>query len=328
MWKAGVLLMLTAALMGCQKKSAHQNLPPTKITVACTTQPESSLVHIAFKKGFFAEEGLNIELQLHTYGKSALQSVLEGKAELATVAETPIMFAALNGEKIFIVANIFTSNENTAIIARKDHGIASPKDLRGKRIAFTPGTTSDFFMDSFFAANGIERKDVTAVGLEPEEMFDTLMTGKVDAACTWNFPLIQLRKKLGEKGVTFLDKEIYTQTFSIVGQQKFVKNNPETIKKFLRALIKADIFADQHPEETRKIVAASLHIDEKLLHEVWNGFNFRVLLDQMMLIILEDETRWAIKNHLTKSREMPNYLSYIHADPLKAVNPSAVSIMR
>lgn len=328
MWKAGILLMLTAAIMGCQKTSEHQNLSPTKITVACTVQPESSLVHIALNKGFFAEEGLKIDPQMHTYGKPALQSVLDGKAELATVAETPIMFAALNGEKIFIIANIFTSNENNAIIARKDRGIASPKDLRGKRIAFTPGTTSDFFMDSFLAANGIERKDVTAVGLKPAEIFDALVTGKVDAACIWNFPLIQLRKELGAKGITFLDKEIYTQTFNIAGQRDFVTKNPETIRKFLRALIKAEQFADQHPEEAEGIVAAVLQIDKKLAHEVWNVFNFRVSLDQSLLVVLEDETRWAIRNNLTKSREMPNYLSYIHADPLKAVNPSTVRIMR
>jgi ABC-type nitrate/sulfonate/bicarbonate transport system substrate-binding protein len=328
MWKAGVVAMFAAALLGCQKSNRQQNQPLRKITVAYTLQPESALVHIARKKGFFKEEGLEIEPQLHTYGKSALKSVLDGKADLATVAETPVMFAVLNGEKICIIANIFTSSENTAIIARKDRGITSPKDLRGKRIAFTSGTTSDFFMDSFLAANGIERKDVNAVSMKPEDIFDALVTGKVDAACTWNFTLIQLRKKLGKKSVTFLDKEIYTQTFNIAGQQDFVKKNPEMIKNFLRALSKTDQFADQHPEEAREIVAASLQVDKNLVHEVWNAFNFRVTLDQSLLVVLEDETRWAIRNHLTDNSVMPNYLSYINVDALKAVKPAAVRIIQ
>lgn len=328
MWKAGVVVMFAAALFGCQKSNQQQNQSLQKITVAFTLQPESSLVHIAHNKGFFKEEGLEIEPQLHTYGKSALKSVLDGKADLATVAETPVMFAVLNGEKICIVANIFTSNENTAIIARKDRGIASPKEIRGKRIAFTPGTSVEFFMDSFFMANDIERKDVHIVGLKPEEMFDALVSGKVDAACTWNFPLAQLKKELGDRGITFLDKHIYTEMFNIAAQQDFVVKNPEATKKFLRALIRADQFAEEHPKEAQEIIALALQVDYNLVREVWREFNFRVSLDQSLLVVLEDETRWAILNHLTTASEMPNYLSYINVDALKAVKPAAVRIIR
>ena len=55
---------------------------------------------------------------------------------------------------------------------------------------------------------------------------------------------------------------------------------------------------------------------------------YRVRLDQNLPITLEDETRWAMKNKLTDQAVMPNYLSYIYVDGLKAVKPGAVRMDR
>jgi ABC-type nitrate/sulfonate/bicarbonate transport system substrate-binding protein len=323
-----IIAIMLAAVSGCKKSPLQKVEPRQKITVAYTTQPDCALVHIAVGKGFFAEEGLDVQPQVYTYGKAALKSVLEGKADLATVAETPVMFAVLNGEKIFIVAGIFTTSKNNAIIGRKDRGISNPRDLRGKRIGYTPGTTGEFFLESFFMANGLTHKDNVLVSLKPEEMVAAMTSGKVDAVSTWNFPLTLLRNELGERGVTFFDSQIYTQTFNLVARRESVYKNPEMIKRALRALIKAENFALEHADEAQTLVAAALKIDKALLREVWSGFTYKVELDKRLLITLEDETRWAMKNSLTGHAEMPNYSNFIYLDGLMAVKPDAVTINR
>ncbi|MDO8813413.1 MAG: NrtA/SsuA/CpmA family ABC transporter substrate-binding protein [Gallionella sp.] len=333
MHKTSLVLMLVAALMGCQKspsQSAEQQnaAPVQKITVAYTYQPQSTLVHIAVAKGYFAGEGLDVQPLMHTYGKAALQSVTENKADFATVAETPVMFNVLKGEKIFVLANIEASSMNNAIVARKDVGIAVPGDLKGKRIGFTPGTTSDFFLDSLLTANGLTRKEIQPVALKPEEMQDAVMAKKVDAVSTWNYPLTQIKQQLGPDGIIFYDREIYTETFNIAAQQDYVRKNPETAKRFLRALIKAENFVTKNPDEAQAIMSAATKIDKSLIHEVWNAFNYHVVLDQTLLITLEDETRWAIKNKLTDQTAMPDYRSFIHLDSLRAVKPEAVKMNR
>ena len=73
------------------------------------------------------------------------------------------MFAIMKGEKISIIATIQTSDIGNAILARKDKGILTLGDLKGKKIAATLGTTSDFFLDAILAVNGISRKDVEIV---------------------------------------------------------------------------------------------------------------------------------------------------------------------
>ena len=324
--------MLVAALAGCQKPSSQsagqQSTSPQKITVAYTYQPQSTLVHVAVAKGYFAEEKLDVQPLMHTYGKAALQAVTGNKADFATVAETPVIFNVLKGEKIYVIANIEASSTNNAIVARKDAGISVPGDLKGKRIGFTPGTTSDFFLDSLLTANGLTRKEIHPVELKPEEMQDAIAAKKVDAVSTWNYPLTQINRQLGSGGIIFYDREIYTETFNIAAMQDFVRNNPETVKRFLRALIKAEDFVTKNPDEAQAIMSAATKIDKGLICEVWNAFNYHVVLDQTLLITLEDETRWAMKNKLTDQAEMPDYLSYIHLDSLRAVKPEAIRMNR
>lgn len=333
MWKASLTILFIAALMGCQKppsdgaEQKHAG-PAQKITVAYTYQPQSTLVHVAVAQGYFVEEGLDVQSLMHTFGKVALQSVLDNKADFSTVAETPVMFAVLKGEKIFVIANIEASTMNNAIVARRDAGISAPADLKGKRVAFTPGTTSDFFLDSLLTANGLTRKDIQPVALKPEELQDAIMAKKIDAASTWNYPLTQIKQQLGPDGTIIYDREIYTETFNIAAQQDFVHKNPETVKRFLRALIKAEDFAIANPDAAQAIMSAATQIDKGLIREVWEAFNYHVVLDQTLLITLEDETRWAMKNKLTDRTDMPDYLSFIHLNSLREVKPEAIKMTR
>jgi NitT/TauT family transport system substrate-binding protein len=107
-----------------------------------------------------------------------------------------------------------------------------------------------------------------------------------------------------------------------------VKKHPDAIKKVIRALIKAEGLIKQNPNESMNIVADSIGIDRVLLNEVWGGFDFKVTLSRVLLVSLEDQTRWAIKSRLVEKSKMPNYIDFIYADGLQAVKPEAIRTMR
>ncbi len=285
-------------------------------------------MHIAFAKNYFAEEGLDAIAQPHAFGKLALDASIEGKADLATVGDTPFVFAVMNGKKITTLAAIEISNRNEAIVARQDRGIAKPSDLLGKKIGVTLGTTSDFFAYSFLRFHGIDEKQVRRIAMNPDDMAEALGTGKVDAVSTWNPYLKQLQNKLGSNGVIFFGETLYTETFCVAATQEYVKKNPETIKKVLRALIKAETFVKQHPEESRRLVAEFTKTDKRILEDTWDVFTFNVALDQGFLVNFEDQTRWVIKNRLATRTDMPNYLDFIYDNALRSVKPVAVRIVR
>jgi ABC-type nitrate/sulfonate/bicarbonate transport system substrate-binding protein len=323
-----VAILLLALLPGCRRTRPDRPGPLQAVRVAYTTQPQSTLVHLAVAKGYFRAEGLEVASLVHTFGKAALQSVLDGRADFATVAETPIMFNVLKGAPIRVIANIEASTLNNAIVARRDAGIAAPADLKGKRIAFTPGSTSEFFLDALLTTAGRTRQDVRPVPMKPDDMEEAVLAGRIDAACTWNYPLARIRRRLGANGILILDREIYTETFNIAVLEPYLAGNPDTVRRFLRALVRAEAFAARQPEEAQAIVAAATGTAPDLVREVWSAFAYRVALDQTLLITLEDETRWAMRNGLTDQTVMPDYRRNLHAESLRAVRQEASKAAR
>jgi len=164
--------------------------------------------------------------------------------------------------------------------------------------------------------------------VESNAIVDTLTSGEVDAVSTWNPHISILQKGLGDNGVTFSGEGIYRETFNIATKQDFANENPQTIKKVLRALIKAGEFCEENPDEAREIIAGKIEMDRAAFNELWELYDFKVTLDQSLLVTLEAEARWAIKNKLTEATEVPNYLGYIYYDALEDVKPEAVRIIR
>jgi NitT/TauT family transport system substrate-binding protein len=322
------LLFLPLILFTSCDKQPKTSGPPEKITIAYSTAVNAILVYIAFAKGYFAEEGLDATPQPHPFGKPALNAVVEGKADLATVADTPIVLAVMNGKLITTLAVIQTSNRDEAIVARLDLGITKPADLKGKKIGVTLGTTSDFFADVFLLAYGIEKEKDKIIDMKPDEMPAALGAGRVDAVSTFNPTLNKLKKAMGSKGIVFFGESIYTENICVVAMQDYVKKHPETIKKVLRALIRAETFVHQNPAEARRLAAGFIKLDKALMDELWPIFTTRVALGQALLVDLEEQTRWVLKKGSTIRRDMPNYLDFIYIDGLLAVKPEAVRILR
>ncbi len=329
-WAAFVVSALAiAGYIFMRTNTDHTSVgPPERITIAYSATTDAVLAEVAQVRGYYLQQGLDATPHLHPYGKLALQELLDGKADFATVAETPVMFAIMKGEKISVIATIQTSNKNTAIVARKDKGILTPADLKGRKIAATLGTTSQFFMDVFLALHGIAWKDVKVIDVKAEELQDVLLHGDVDAVSAFNPYLMRVRKRLGDRGITFYDEDAYTQTFNIVATQEFIGRNPGAVKKMLQALINAEKFVKQKPEEAQKIVADFSRMDIATVREIWSGVNFSVALNESLVLALEDESEWSIENKLAGKTQVPNYLDFIYFEGLESVKPEAVRILR
>ena len=323
-----VLLAISAVLFACDRTEQKPAVPPKKITIALTTPQNAALAQVAQTRDYYREEGLEATVRLHPHGKPALEDLLTGKADFATCGETPVMFAIMRGEKIAVIATIDTSDTVNAIVARKDKGILTLGDLKGKKIAVTSSTIVEFFLDTILAVNGISRKDVEVVNLRLEEMADALAHGDVDAISSFSAHIVMAQRKLGDRAITFKDKDIYRQSLNVIATQEFIRNNPETVKKMLRALVKAEKFIQENPAEAQKIAADFSGTEISIIHELWADSSFAARLDQALLLSLEDESQWAINNGLTEARKIPNYLDYIYLDGLKSVKPDAVSILK
>jgi len=321
-------LWLVVTLPACVKERRSPPGPPEKITVAYTLTPISSLFHVASAKSHFLAEGLEVTPQPFEFGKPALQSLLDGKADLAISADTPVMFAVASGRRVAVVAVIGSSTRALAIVARRDRGIAVPADLAGKRIGLTRGTTADFFAYSFFETRGIGREEVTLVDLKPGDLPGAVSSGAVDAVCAFQPALENAVDALGGNGVIFFDDTIYSDIFCLSTTPEFAERRPEAVRRALRALLRAETFVRESAVESGHLVARASSMDPAFLGRLWGTMVLRVSLDQTLLVSLEDQTRWAVKGGLAPSGASPDFLEVIRPEVLRSVKPEAVGIFR
>ncbi len=266
-------------------------------------------------------------MQPYTSGKAALEATLQGKANLGTSADIPIMVAASKGQPVAVVATIFATQSDYAVVARKDRGIATPADLKGMRIGVTLSTSGHFVLDAFLNRQKLSMKDVTAVDLKPEDLALALSKGEIDAAATWEPFVGTIKEQLGSNGAVFSANNVYDATFNVSGTRDYVAAHQDAVKKFLRAVIRGGQYCRDAPDGAREITAKSMRTTAAKLTQFWPSYRFDVALNQSLLLALEDETRWAIKNKLAEPGPMPNYLSYMDLNGLLAVMPAAVTVI-
>jgi ABC-type nitrate/sulfonate/bicarbonate transport system substrate-binding protein len=319
-----VVAFLLNGIIGC---SREQSAPKhEKITIAVSPWPASTPLYIAHEKGYFRDEGLDATLHSYTSGHLGLDAMLSGKADIATAGDTPIARAAIDSKPVAVVATVSEITSAILIIARKDRGISAPDDLRGKKIGLALGSAAEFFLHVYLTTSYINPKEVRIVNIAADKIVDALLNGEVDAVSTWSPFTIVLREKLGSNALILHDPNIYTMTWNIAATQDFVKTNPERIKRFLRAVIRANSFINEHPDEARTISAKHIGTDSPLFEKEWKAYNFTAVLDQSLILNLEDQARWMIKREAGSARRPSNFMDFIYTDGLNAVQPEAVTI--
>ncbi|HEY9100571.1 NrtA/SsuA/CpmA family ABC transporter substrate-binding protein [Chitinimonas sp.] len=307
---------------------ASPTLPPVQITIATNVGYAASCPVIAAKaKGYFADQGIAITIQPQTSGKASMEALLQDKAALATVADIPVMFAGLNRQPVSVIATVFRTEKDHGIVGRKDRGINTLGDLKGKRIGATLNTSGHFALNALLNRQKLAPSDVTIQNYTPAELAPALLNGEVDAIATWEPILDTSLKELGNNGTAFYGQDVYTSLYNIAGKRDYITGNPELIKKVLHALSRGTRLCSEAPEEARTLLAAETKSDPAKMKAAWSSYRFNLTLDQGLIMALEDEARWAMKNNLTSATEMPNYLDYIYRDGLEAIAPTAVTII-
>ncbi|TAK60112.1 hypothetical protein [Methylobacter sp.] len=137
------------------------------------------------------------------------------------------------------------------------------------------------------------------------------MTKKVDAFFAWKHLL------------AITNRKIYTEIFNTALRLDFVQKNPEAAKHFLRVLIKMEDFISKNPDDAPGILPTALKIYRRLIRDVWDAFNYQIVLDQTLLIKLMDK----IENNLIDG-VMSDYLSLIHLNSLKVVKSEVIRVSR
>ncbi len=331
--KPAVVLLLTGlcfALIGIsclfcinekEKKTSNKT---EKLTIAVSDWPASLPIYIAQEKGFFRKQGLDISLQSCNSGNLGIEDVLAGRADLVTSTETPLARAIVESKPVAIVATMAEANKAMMVVARRDRGISNSLDLRGRRVGVVRGSSADFYLHVHLTTSYINPRSVRIVHLRAEEIVGALLKGRVDAVSAWPPYTMVLQKKLGSNAVTLHDPDIYTATWNLSGSRKFIQNNPERVKRVLRALLLANGYIRTDPISARTIFEKYAGKEGAPSPEDWLEYRFAAGLDESLVLNLEEQARWILGSR--EARRMPNFLDFVDLAPLLAVHPAGVEI--
>ncbi len=329
----GIALSLTTAIavgfwMVAADEDEHAAAPPSLLTISMPVQISAGALYVAEKEGLFAKHRLDVALQRHLIGKQALQAVLDGRADLALVADTPFMLAVLRGERIAVLATVFESRKTMAILARKDRGIGAANMLAAKTIGTVAGTNAEFFLDSMLDVHGIARDAVKIVALKPEQLIPAFQSGRVDAVTVWNPDLAKLEQAFGSHAVTIYGEDLFIYRFLLVGKISFIDSHQRQMRQVLAAVAEGNASIKARPDQARALLGKELGMAPALLARSFDPGDFCLTLDQPLLLTLSDQARWAGEKNSPEHTTKPNFLDYIRAAPLDAVTPDSNKIIR
>ena len=263
-----IVLVLSALALGSGVPAYPQAKVPVKLAQAVDVLAFAPL-YVARSKGFFTEEGLDVEVQVMESGVIATQALVGGSVDMIVVAAPELVRGVAAG--LDIIAVHFMSGMTQQFTFRKEYaerkGVTAKSPLsdriaalKGANIGITrPGAASDTFARWILKKGGIDPvKDVNIVSIGGSgAQLAALKGGRTDAFLL-SPPGGQKAEKEGYGVVLIPPADIPEfKNFWFIGlivKRSYADKNPQVVAKAVRALAKANNFVLDNIEETKKIV--------------------------------------------------------------------------
>lgn len=226
-------VILSALVMTMTAIAAPANAVETiRVRLDWTPWGDQVPFHLAIKKGWYAKQGLDVQLEEGTGSVSTVQIVGNGAYDVGHAALAPMAIARSKGLKVKSIA-VFIRQNDIGLMIGKDSGVNSPKDLKGKKLTFTAGSLETPFLDRFLAAGGLTRNDLELTNVDAANKGTLYMSRNVDGAFS-SAPFMQpiFDKQRPTKTINFSDYGLKFPSFGLVATESTIAAKPDQLRKF------------------------------------------------------------------------------------------------
>lgn len=186
------------------------------------------------EQGYFAEEGITIELTEFGDGPSEIAAMEGGSIDLAYIGKGAHRLCILGSAVIFAPSSVHTVDK---VVCMPDSGIQTVADLAGKRIAYNAGSSSESTFTNALEVGGLTLDDVTPVMLSIDNIVPAAVSRSIDAAVCWNPYSGQILQQVeGSYEIEFADGS--TNISSWICLPDYARENHDILVRFTRALFK------------------------------------------------------------------------------------------
>jgi NitT/TauT family transport system substrate-binding protein len=260
---AGLLAMLTLA-SAPQNVAYGQNLEKVTVRFTWKLKGEYAPLFVALEKGYYRAEGLDVQLSEGNGAQNVLKALAAGNEKFGYGPGVAAAQAVTQGLPVKVVA-LYQTKAPMGVIAFPDTPLKGPKDLEGKRLAISVGETFGDMIRPFTRVNNVDLSKIQLIQMDSSARTMQFLTRKIDVMSVYlSNELPQLEKRAGVK---FNVIKVTDYGLNVLGSSMYVSNafaeqNPETVRKLLRAIAKGYRDAMADPKEAAKIMAKYMAVPE------------------------------------------------------------------
>ena len=223
---------------------------------------------VALEKGFFKDEGIEISAIPFESSNPIMDAISKGDLDFSPAVSWETLFAVEQRAPgaFKTIAHNFEDDAHpvSALIVKKDRGIAKTTDLEGKTLLTGPGASGKGTAELFLKNSGVDPAKVNLVQVIYSQVVPAFAAGGVDAVLIWEpASTVIVENGLGGVLVETPRSKIFQPfpTSAAVVSSKLAREQPGVARKIQNAILKAADFMEKNPEESKLILAKYLKLD-------------------------------------------------------------------
>lgn len=307
---------------------AQQSGSPIPIRIGIQAQT-SWLLYTAKELKLFEKNGLAPTYFKFTTGVQSIAAMQSRSIDVATPGMTPFAVGLAQGVNWRAVGIDTENHKAEGFLARGDAPIQKLEDFKGKTVGVARGSTSYYGLVAALKKKGISKSDFKMLLLGPPEQLAALQNKDVDAVAVWQPWIERMKTEVGARLIGMeADYDIYTSGAVFAAHGDFVREQPEAIRRMLRALVMAyDHIQKNGPGVAAKAMAGAMGISESLAMEIYRqtgAANPRRWLDPEHVFSLVPNGRMAKNLQDMADFMLEDRLIDKNVDMSKALDPTFV----
>ncbi len=207
------------------------------------------------QQGYFAEEGLDVTLYEFADGPTIIAAMENGSINIGYIGPGAHKLCIAGRANIFCMSQIGNAD---AVLASKKAGIETAADLKGKKVGYSSGTSSEMILRYCLETAGLAWEDIQAFEMDASSLANAMISGTIDACACWSPSTgIIINATEGDvfslcSNVDFADRDVSLASWIVL--PKYYEANKDIVLRYTRALYKAMDFGSK-PENFEQVAA-------------------------------------------------------------------------